>query len=70
MRADNLRNFLRTSLEAISQEKERCKKCSTYRKTANNGERYLCNHFSEYCLDCEEWQSQDPKQIQMNFHKQ
>ena len=34
---------------------EKCKDCSTKRKTANNREKYLCNHFSEPCKNCEDW---------------
>ena len=45
----------RPDLKPENQLEEKCKDCSTYRKVANNGARYLCNHFSEPCPDCEEW---------------
>ena len=34
---------------------EKCKNCSTKRELANDGTRYLCNHFSEPWEACEAW---------------
>lgn len=64
---DEMVAWLRSALTTLTQEAKeevgkRCLQCSTHRKTANNGERYLCNHFSEYCPDCEEWVTQNPKE--------
>ena len=50
--ASNQRVRLQTLQEV---QGERCNQCSTNRKKANDGTRYLCNHFSEFCNECEEW---------------
>ena len=36
-------------------EEFKCPACQTYRKISNNGERYLCNHFSGSCPTCNTW---------------
>ena len=48
-------NMACSNCEKPLQQEDKCKDCSTHRKTANNGERYLCNHFSEPCKNCEVW---------------
>lgn len=48
-------NELINRIASLSDTTERCEKCSTERKIANDGTRYLCNHFSEYCHECIEW---------------
>ncbi len=40
------------------EEKEICKFCSTERKVASEGTRYLCNHFSEFCPECIKWRDE------------
>lgn len=49
-------------LQGIPVGEEKCKFCSTYRKIANNGKKYLCNHFSEACEDCNKWAYQPKPQ--------
>ena len=57
------RNYLPLLTTANNQARqeaqgERCPQCSTYRRKANDGTKYLCNHFSEYCPECAEWVTQ------------
>jgi len=46
------------TLEIQDEEKGICKFCSTERRLANTGARYLCNHFSEYCSECIKWRDE------------
>ena len=49
----NINLFMKT--KKIKIEIEICLQCSTERRKANNGKRYLHNVFSEYCSDCIKW---------------
>ena len=52
------------TLEIPDEQKETCKSCSTERRVANNGTRYLCNHFSEYCDECLKWTQGKDEQVE------
>ena len=58
---DWLTDFISSAISfGIKQEAgERCDKCSTYRKFANTGATYLCNHFSEFCDECIDWRDNE-----------